>query len=475
MFAIGIHYLFGTVTAAHPANRSQPEWPPHPGRLYMSLVEAFSETGQREIERHALEWLEQLPPPALNVGPRFFTRHSVGVFVPVNDSDRGLERLPEKRPRQCRQFTVAIPHNSCAFMIWPDAKPTDAVLKALSDLCGRVPYLGHSSSLVHLWIEEAPPEPNLRPVDLGGDVFLRVPGKGRLEALQARFEARLRPTHGLWTGYSWVKDSPSEPVVPASLFNRELIVLRKTDGRALGLESTLRVTSLLLSTIVTECERSGLPVPEWVSGRDSQGQPSKMPHLAIVPLASIGHRFADGHLLGLAMVIPKGLEASEIRSVLAPLIGVRPDGRSNQVTLADDGTIRWTVEVDRRESRPIALRPDTWTADRPARQWCTVTPIVLDRHHKGPTPWKAAEDTIAAACERVSLPRPIGVVTSPTSRLEGVPHARQFPYLTRKNQKGSLSHTHATLFFDTEICGPVLLGAGRYRGYGLCRPWHSGR
>ena len=29
---------------------------------------------------------------------------------------------------------------------------------------------------------------------------------------------------------------------------------------------------------------------------------------------------------------------------------------------------------------------------------------------------------------------------------------------------------HAILIFSEPVVGPVLLGAGRYRGYGLCRP-----
>jgi CRISPR-associated protein Csb2 len=31
-------------------------------------------------------------------------------------------------------------------------------------------------------------------------------------------------------------------------------------------------------------------------------------------------------------------------------------------------------------------------------------------------------------------------------------------------------HTHAVLIFDRPIGGPIFIGAGRYQGYGLCRP-----
>lgn len=35
---------------------------------------------------------------------------------------------------------------------------------------------------------------------------------------------------------------------------------------------------------------------------------------------------------------------------------------------------------------------------------------------------------------------------------------------------GERRHAHAILVFDRPVRGPILLGAGRYRGYGLCRP-----
>jgi CRISPR-associated protein Csb2 len=29
---------------------------------------------------------------------------------------------------------------------------------------------------------------------------------------------------------------------------------------------------------------------------------------------------------------------------------------------------------------------------------------------------------------------------------------------------------HADLIFPSAVSGPILIGAGRYRGFGLCRP-----
>jgi CRISPR-associated protein Csb2 len=126
------------------------------------------------------------------------------------------------------------------------------------------------------------------------------------------------------------------------------------------------------------------------------------------------------------------------------------------------------LEIEDRDEPPIALQPSAWTM--PARRWATVTPVVFDRHRKGPEKWKQAEEVVATACERIGLPRPREVRLSAVSVFEGVPPGRGFPYLQRKRSGGNLNHTHAVMTFDEAVRGPVLLGAGRYRGYGLCRP-----
>jgi len=76
---------------------------------------------------------------------------------------------------------------------------------------------------------------------------------------------------------------------------------------------------------------------------------------------------------------------------------------------------------------------------------------------------------ISAACESIGLPKPREVIVTAVSAHLGVPPAFAFPRLCRKDGS-ERRHAHAILVFDVPVCGPMLLGAGRYRGYGLCRP-----
>lgn len=72
----------------------------------------------------------------------------------------------------------------------------------------------------------------------------------------------------------------------------------------------------------------------------------------------------------------------------------------------------------------------------------------------------------------IYIPKTLAVIVTPVSAHLGVPPARAFPKLKRKDGSDR-RHTHAILVFDGPVCGPVLVGAGRFRGYGVCRPTNA--
>ena len=142
--------------------------------------------------------------------------------------------------------------------------------------------------------------------------------------------------------------------------------------------------------------------------------------------------------------------------------------------LYDRANFEWLLEMEDRASSPITLRSEVWT--HAARRWATVTPIVFDRHPKGSDKERQAEQMVEEACERIGLPHPVDAILSQVSLHIGVPHSRSFPAMRRKSDNGRLQHLHTVVTFPEPVTGPVILGAGRYRGYGLCRPvqWGGG-
>lgn len=202
-----------------------------------------------------------------------------------------------------------------------------------------------------------------------------------------------------------------------------------------------------------------------LTGMGVDGRPAPGPHVALLPLAFVGHPQADGHLMGLAAALPADLDRATRRAVLAAL------GRVSSLRLGRLGL--WGLDPVLESRPPWTLVPQTLTADPVgARVWASVTPIAFDRHPR-PGDRHATETAIVAmvaeAVEAIGLPPPQSVRIGPLSAHPGAPAAGRFPRIARPD--GSLRRqTHAILTFATPVVGPVVLGAGRYLGHGLCRP-----
>lgn len=540
MVTLAIRYLNGWVMATHPTNREVPEWPPHPDRVFMAMAAAHFETDGDASERQILEWLEALGPPAVNCSGTDH-RATVTTYVPVNDEKSPIKKgkalmespsMPIGRDRQARQFPLTIPHNDIVRMTWVAVDPPIGHFETLEQLCTKVTNIGHSASLVQMWVDCDNENAAIRDSSPGsgsqldadkeisnrkfvsitlvpqsiGRFRLRVPGPGRLADLERRFnrenvdaysalqlqlttdglkpaeKKRLqleirnrfgdrppetqRPEPALWSGYDSPDDDTTASAAVASHFSN-LIVLQHVGGRRLGLESTLQLTQALRNVVM---KYSGLqPVPDWLSGHQSDGRPAEREygHTAFIPLPHVGRKHADGHLLGMAIVPPRDVTRSALANVLHNVLYDHTgDAVERQLVLGALGTCCLAI-TDGSESQ-AALDPATWT--HPSRRWGTVTPIALDRHAKGERPWDEIVSMIVAACERIGLPRPQDVIPTPVSMFIGAPSGADMPRIQRKNGAGQIRHTHAILTFEQEVTGPVLVGAGRYRGYGLCRP-----
>ena len=309
----------------------------------------------------------------------------------------------------------------------------------------------------------------------GGPGDARSPREQRLHVrkltalLQERFPAgqprmRRRPGPGKWQGYGPLHTTATHSA-PRSVFDPRVVVIGLAGPRP-TLPVTLKLTAALRGLLMRQCPQQ--PPPEWLSGHREDGTPASDPHLALVPLPFVGAPHADGRILGVALVLPDGLNPEEAGRCLEGVLRDSATGLPQAQRLFDGEWFECTLELETRERPPANLRPATWTSLSDV--WASVTPVVLNRHFKGVDRWEQAAESVKDACEHIGLPRPREVLLHPVSRVEGVPHVRQFPQLARKRDGGRQSHSHAVVVFDEPVAGPVLLGAGRFRGYGLCRP-----
>ncbi len=274
----------------------------------------------------------------------------------------------------------------------------------------------------------------------------------------------LRPVPGRWQGYD-KQPKGSAPEAPGPVFDPGLVVLG-IKGKRVSLPATLKLTVALRGLLMGACPEQ--PPPEWFSGHRLDGTPTSEPHLALTPLPFVGSEHADSRIMGLALVLPTGLDQQEAGHCLEPFLRDPATGLPREHRLFDGQWFECAVELESRERPPRNLDPATWT--RVSRRWASVTPVVLNRHFDGKDKWERAAESVKDMCGHIGLPRPREVLLHPVSLVEAVPHAREYPLLMRKNGGGRRSHSHAVIVFDEPVRGPVLVGAGRFRGYGLCRP-----
>jgi len=156
-------------------------------------------------------------------------------------------------------------------------------------------------------------------------------------------------------------------------------------------------------------------------------------------------------------------------------------GEDNEPRLQMGRLGTWTLRREERPFPPQTLRPHTWCD--PSTVWASITPVVLDRHPKSNPRTERAlwRDEVAAlvaqSCERQGLPKPECIDVDKTSWHRGAPRSKPgpngMPWLPGKEGAPPRQQVHVLIQFPCEVRGPVLLGAGRFRGYGLCKPLGS--
>lgn len=480
-----IEYLSGVSFAAVGPDSVVPDWPPQPDRIFSALVATWGARGRDSGEAEALQWLERLPPPRM-IASDADPRTPGTVFVPPNDARSERQKnakgvLPALRSRQPRHFPASRPHDPVVRLLWVDANPDDDALVALERLAHDTAYIGHSKSLTRcrFMVEHE-----------AARTESRAPGRrvyeGRFLELCEAFAAGRRPLRG--APVPRVRDEVSRTT---SGFDTRWLLLEHLRGDIPDIRASALVSKVIRDTLLSGYRRIGLAdgIPEAVSGHAPDGSPARAAHIAIVPLAFVGYPHADGHVTGFALVPPRGstiFDDEDFRRAiraLAPVDEARgrrvltvttaagtPPGRAFSIELTP------TFEPGRR-----SLDPAPYVRD--ARTFATVTPIVLDRHLKQDRDARTREidAQLAAACRNIGLPEPEQIVVNKHSAVEGAPSARpsgKAPDWTRWSLPPSLASrhlVHAVFRFSEPVEGPVILGAGRFLGLGLCRPLESGR
>jgi CRISPR-associated protein Csb2 len=471
-----IEYLLGVAFAAQGPDSAESDWPPQPDRIFSAFVAAWASRGEVAAERAALEWLECQDPPEIEASGHA-RRPAAANFVPVNDPATGTKGnravMPGYRPRQPRRFPAALPFDPTVRLVWNGAGSQH--LEALDALARDVPYLGHSASLTRCrFLSDEGREPLGPDRNSVGSRARRGIYRGRLRELEARFHAGRRPLPG--NDIRWPEPNREQP--------RDWLVLEMNDdppnqvegepllGRTIDLRAAPLACKTLRYAIMSGYGRAGLAVPEWVSGHQTDGVPSKDDHLAIVPLAYVGFTHADGQLMGFGLIAPPGrrlLEDEAFLRAMGKLVELGGDHLTLRLGQGTELTLLPSLAPSHRSLEPERYR-------HAAKVWSTVTPLVLDRHLKdGDGPAEIVAMVEAAALRATGVPT-ARVAVHKHAAIKGAPSAMpsgrapRWTGWTVPPKLRSRRLVHATLAFSQEVAGPVLIGAGRFSGLGLCLP-----
>lgn len=483
MLALEVEFLTGVVFAAD--NRGDgPDWPPQPDRLFSALVASWAARGENGAERAALEWLEQRRnPPRIEASEAFGRKHAT-VFVPPNDDTASSSTiLPHRRRRQPRHFPASLPRDPVIRFVWED-DPDEPTFRALRTLARDTSYLGHSASLVRCHL--------LRTLTEVGETWQarRRIHPGRLETLCRNHKAGVRPEPG--------PHVPPEPLPPAlarpqSGFGSDWIVFAHDDGFRPDPVAAALAAKTLMAAVLSGYR--DIPIPDWVSGHQPDGAPLKAPHLAAVPLMDVGWEWSQGHLMGMALILPRFVcdASARSRDPEAPTVApgdaalaeeeaglYRALARANANRAGEDDGLKLDLRLSRDRVWGLAYRSRLQQASLKPRRYCdagrvwaTATPIALDRHPKAPGD---VEASIGAACVNIGLPSPVSVVPGKHSAIRGSVSARRSQgapdWTDWRLPRAFVGRrlTHAVVTFAKPVAGPVILGAGRFCGLGLCLP-----
>jgi len=512
------------------SDSGEPEWPPSPLRLFQTLTNSAARLGM-DAFASSLKHLEKFPPPLIVASKRIAVqsrRSGTIVYVPNNDgdlwfdkSDKSGGKRVEKKSRPTR-----LPENAAVHYLW--AKDDDAphqFIEEIQQLARSISAFGWGVNMVIGDAEtvkaESLPDPfeNLEKwlPSRDGNVALRIPVTGTLDALEARHKAFLGRLSTDEQGNQFFSPVPPLETFHVVTYRREtdparpphaVFALREPDDskflafdpkwRRLHLTGMLRHAASrpdFAAALGWDIRRVG----EFVLGHDKSGaeQPTtSSPRLMFIPLPSVEWRGEK-----------RGETIGAIRRVLVTTQGPQSVSEFERIARTLEG--RELIDEKSGQSVGFLRRQSPRDAaigryfDESAT-WTTTTPVVLpgyDDPRKLRSRLRDAENKLTAAekaeivrrldarIEKLlrkslldtgippALARHAGLEWRGTGFLPGVDLASSYsvPDQCRRFRRLHVRLTWREVGPDgtlrpKKMRGPFCIGSGRFSGLGLFVP-----
>ena len=463
MLAISVEFLHGTFRGdpdgtAVTGELTRGEWPPSPARLFAALVAADgTRQASRVTDGHELTYLERLPAPAIHAQPGPWHQVLQSRFVVAQ---RGGPAKATHHEYFAREGTLhrpgarVCPRNPLVVYRWNVEPPDARTLDALARRAARVGYLGASDSPVRVRVVTEMPNGAVSEVfvpDPEGDTHIRIPRPGDVGVLDRMYDAWQERGASVTRSqfpallHRETYRSPGDhgPTdrgeVVAWLRLRPAVSGRRISG----------VTALFKAAVLDRHQRMHGQPPAVLHGHGFAHSGYDLARY--LALSDTGYSRSRGRIHGLALWLPPASDRVQRRKARDAAVAID--------ALVGRG-IEASVEPRGDEERPLAANPRRWRG--PSRVWVTAFPAIHERRGVS----GLAEAT--RWCRHASLPDPVAFRACRTPLLPGAVDLA--PVEVNRPGRPALPYSHAELRFAEPISGPIVVGAGRQRGFGLCVP-----
>ena len=466
-------------------DNGDPEWPPSPLRLFQALVAAsatrWREKQFREFARPALQWLETIEPSVVvpeAPGESFGYR----TYVPNNSGDlmtaawaRGDTEASMARFRVEKDVRPTLLRGEAVYFLFPLREGNCPFFEVLQAAARSVTHFGWGIDMIagNAEILTDPQAVGLpgevwRPATDQSGTTLRVPKDGTLDDLLEKHEKFL----------GRLSDNSFKPVPPLSAFQvvsyrratdppqRQYAAFTLLKPDASGMRSfdsvrrTRDVAGMLRSAVARVARDHGWSneqINVFVHGKTRDGlhpangetSPDRFQYL---PLPTINSKLDRVESIRRVLIAAPAHCREEIAWVRRTLAGeelVNEKGVSEALVTILPGS-DWVLQ------QYIAS----------CKTWTTVTPVILPGHDDGIL--KKASKLLKTAFAQAGYPEEILERTELEWRRVGFRAGVDLAsrYLPPENINHGPRY-HVLVTFPHPIYGPLVVGGGRFRGFGL--------
>jgi len=486
----------------------QPDWPPSPARLFQALVAGAARgDALNEQARHTLTWLESLEPPVIAV-PAAWPGQFFRNFVPNNDLDAvggDLARAGKIRaPKPIRPMLFDADTPLLYVWTFDDAPNARVQAGCVCSVAVHLYQLGRGVDMAWAHSEivaQEAAEARIsehggavhRPSSSAGGTPLAIPVNGTLESLVQRhrqMQGRFQPLYETRPGRKGTSQTvvagqvfmqPARPLIRHVAYNSpptRLLFDLVGEIASWRLDHIVALTKRIRDAATERLQRQRPAMAEKIHnaivGRRDADEADKAVRVRIMPLPSIGHRFADHGIRRILVEIPPNcpLRADDLAWAFSLPLVISEDGeiRSELVPTDDRGMLaQYGIDLP-----------------EPSYRWRTVTPVALSSAEarrridpaRGIVDAKAgterAKEERYAAFAAVQALRHAGVQARPLDvQVQREPFeakGMRVEAFAPETRFAKEQLWHVSMVFAEPVHGPLVLGDGRYLGLGLMAP-----